>query len=104
MWNRCRSRLGPVGKVVGLDLNAGMLEIARSLTWSAPTPVEWHEANAFDLPFDDGYFDLVLCQQGLQFFPDRAAPCSASWRAAWAECLATHSIRPRVPEPVQVGV
>ena len=67
------SRVGAEGKVVGLDLNGGMLEVARSLPWTAPAPVEWREANALDLPFEDGSFDLVLCQQGLQFFPDRIA-------------------------------
>jgi SAM-dependent methyltransferase len=34
-------------------------------------PIEWIEGSALDLPFDDGSFDLVLCQLGLQFFPDR---------------------------------
>ncbi len=34
------SRVGAAGKVVGLDLNAGMLEVARSLPWTAPAPVE----------------------------------------------------------------
>ena len=67
------SRVGAAGKVVGLDLNAGMLEVARSLPWTAPAPVEWREANALDLPFEDGSFDLVVCQQGLQFIPDRLA-------------------------------
>jgi ubiquinone/menaquinone biosynthesis C-methylase UbiE len=59
------------GKVVGLDLNAGMLDVARSLPWTALAPVEWCQADALDLPFEDESFDLVLCQQGLQFFPDR---------------------------------
>ena len=33
--------------------------------------IEWLEGSALDLPFTDGTFDLVLCQLGLQFFPDR---------------------------------
>ncbi len=67
------SHIGATGKVVGLDINAGMLEVARSVPWTAPAQVEWREANALELPFDDGSFDLVLCQQGLQFFPNRLA-------------------------------
>jgi ubiquinone/menaquinone biosynthesis C-methylase UbiE len=67
------ARVSPTGKVLGVDLNAGMLEIARSVPWNASASVEWRQANALDLPFDDGTFDLVLCQQGLQFFPDRRA-------------------------------
>jgi ubiquinone/menaquinone biosynthesis C-methylase UbiE len=65
--------IGAKGKVIGLDLNAGMLEVAYSVPWTAPAQVEWREANALELPFDDGSFDLVLCQQGLQFFPNRGA-------------------------------
>jgi ubiquinone/menaquinone biosynthesis C-methylase UbiE len=67
------SRVGFMGTVVGLDRNAGMLEVARSLAWTAAAQVEWREANALELPFEDGSFDLVLCQQGIQFFADRPA-------------------------------
>jgi ubiquinone/menaquinone biosynthesis C-methylase UbiE len=58
------------GRVVGLDLNSGMLAVARSAPRAGP-PIEWVEGSVLDLPFDDGSFDLVLCQLGLQFFPDR---------------------------------
>ena len=34
--------------------------------------IEWREGSALELPFDDGAFDLVFCQMGMQFFPDRA--------------------------------
>ncbi len=33
--------------------------------------IEWHEGNAAELPFAGASFQLVLCQQGLQFFTDR---------------------------------
>jgi len=59
------------GKVVGLDLNAGMLAVARRLSQAAGVVVEWQEGSALALPFSDATFDVVLCQQGLQFFPDR---------------------------------
>ena len=59
------------GRVVGLDLNAGMLEVARALNTPEVARIEWHEGSALDLPFPDESFDLVLCQLGLQFFPDR---------------------------------
>jgi ubiquinone/menaquinone biosynthesis C-methylase UbiE len=58
------------GRVVGLDFNPGMLAVARAAA-RAGAPIEWREGSALDLPFADGSFDLVLCQQGLQFFPDR---------------------------------
>jgi SAM-dependent methyltransferase len=59
--------------VVGLDLNPGMLAVARALPPASVTPLEWYEGNVSALPFPDAAFDLVLCQQGLQFFPDRLA-------------------------------
>jgi SAM-dependent methyltransferase len=65
--------VGATGRVVGVDLNAGMLAVARTLPASAGAPVEWREGDAAALPLPDGAFDVVLCQQGLQFFPDRPA-------------------------------
>jgi SAM-dependent methyltransferase len=58
------------GLVTGLDLNAGMLAVARN----APTEgagLIWIEGSALDLPFPADSFDVVFCQQGLQFFPDQ---------------------------------
>ena len=63
-------RVGHGGLVAGLDINPGMLAVARS-TPASGAPIEWHEAAADALPFSDETFDLVLCQLGLQFFPDR---------------------------------
>ena len=65
------SLVGASGQVVGLDMNPGMLEVARSVPQSGAT-VKWQEGNAMALPFPDAAFDGVLCQHGLQFFPDRA--------------------------------
>ena len=63
-------RVGAEGLVAGVDLNPGMLAVARS-TPAGGAPITWHEAPADALPFPDGSFDIVLCQLGLQFFPDR---------------------------------
>jgi ubiquinone/menaquinone biosynthesis C-methylase UbiE len=60
-------QVGHEGRVVGLDVNKNMLEMARRL---APD-IEWHEGNAMELPFSAQEFDAVVCQQGLQFFPDK---------------------------------
>ena len=65
-------RVGTDGRVVGLDLNPGMLAVARSLP-VAGVPIGWVQATAGRLPFPDGSFEVVCCQLGLQFFPDRAA-------------------------------
>lgn len=64
-------RAGVTGRCVGIDLNRGMVAVARSIRQSDSPPIEWLEGNALDLPFRRGSFDVVLCQQGLQFFPDR---------------------------------
>jgi SAM-dependent methyltransferase len=70
------ARVGPTGAVVGVDLNPGMLSVARSVaaTNAQPgAPIQWQKASADKLPFPDGSFDIVYCQLGLQFFADRAA-------------------------------
>ena len=62
-------RVGAGGRVVGIDLNAGMIEAARAA--DGRNTVEWRTGDAAALPFADASFDVVLCQQGVQFFPDR---------------------------------
>jgi ubiquinone/menaquinone biosynthesis C-methylase UbiE len=71
-------RVGPTGTVVGLDLNPGMLAVAAaasSANGGAPTsaPIAWRQGSAIDMPLPDASFDVVYCQLGLQFFPDRLA-------------------------------
>ena len=63
-------RVGPTGGVVGLDFLPDMLDYARSQPTTDP-PVEWEHASADDMPFPDEAFTIVLCQHGLQFFPDK---------------------------------
>ena len=65
--------VGPQGRVVGLDISPAMLAVARSLAPADGAPIEWYEGSGTEMPFPDGSFDLVLCQQGLQFFPDKQA-------------------------------
>jgi ubiquinone/menaquinone biosynthesis C-methylase UbiE len=64
----CAGRVGENGSVAGLDINDGMLAMARS---KAPG-IDWRQGRAESLPFDDGYFDAVVSQFGLMFFADRA--------------------------------
>jgi SAM-dependent methyltransferase len=64
---------GPHGKVSGLDIDPGVIEVARRVARGTPARIDWHCANALAMPFHDGTFDLCLCLQGLQFFPDRLA-------------------------------
>jgi len=59
------------------DLNEPMLEIARRKLAGA-ADIRAMVADAMDLPFADKSFDLIVCQFGVMFFPDK----SASFRTA----------------------
>lgn len=65
-------RVGSSGLVAGLDVNPGMLSVARSVT-PRSTRIDWHEASAEAMPLPDEAFDAVVCQMGLQFFSDKVA-------------------------------
>lgn len=65
-------QVGDAGTVAGLDLNPGMLAVARATT-AADQRITWHEASAEDMPLPDGCVDVVLCQMGLQFMADKVA-------------------------------
>jgi len=64
-------RVAPFGQVVGLDLNEGMLAVARERSAEEGTSIVWRQGDATALPFANAEFDVVLCQQGLQFVPDK---------------------------------
>jgi ubiquinone/menaquinone biosynthesis C-methylase UbiE len=67
-------RSGADGRVVASDVSGPMLAAASALDAAAgAAPIEYREAPAEALPFADGSFDTVVCQQGLQFFPRQAA-------------------------------
>jgi len=55
--------------IVATDLNQAMIDHAASVGTSRP--VEWKQADAMKLPFDDASFDAVVCQFGVMFFPDK---------------------------------
>ena len=66
-------RVGGHGWVAGIDINPGMLAVARSSLAGPESGIGWFLGSALALPFADAGFDVVLCQLGLQFFPDRPA-------------------------------
>ena len=65
------AELGPSGQITGLDLNEGMLEVAKGIEMPGDGKLSWVRGSALDMDFPDASFDVVLCQQGLQFFPDQ---------------------------------
>lgn len=57
-------------QIIATDLNQAMLD--QAATVATARPVQWRQADAQDLPFEDGSFDVVVCQFGAMFFPDKA--------------------------------
>jgi len=64
--------------IVATDLNQPMLDQAAAL--GTKRPVAWRQADAMQLPFQDGTFDAVVCQFGVMFFPDKARALSEAHR------------------------
>jgi ubiquinone/menaquinone biosynthesis C-methylase UbiE len=65
-------RVGADGRVVGVDLNESMIEAAQAVSSiDTRNNIEWRTGDVAALPFANATFDAVLCQQGVQFFPDR---------------------------------
>ena len=63
-------RLSPGARYVVTDLNRPMLDYAASQQ-ARDSRITWRQADALALPFDDAAFDVVCCQFGAMFFPDR---------------------------------
>jgi SAM-dependent methyltransferase len=74
----------PTGRVLGADVTASMLAVAAQQTSTIEPRIEWHETGADHLPFADGSFDAVVCQQGMQFFPDLPAAAREATRVTRA--------------------
>jgi len=119
-------RAGPEGSVVATDVSEPMLSLAAA----RPLPddsaeIEYLEARADRLPFPDESFDVVLCQQGLQFFTERLDAAREMYRvlraggtvgaAVWAaghrlepfddyaEALAATGVEPPFPRAFDNG-
>ena len=60
----------PDASYVATDLNQPMLDYARAKQ-PPDSRIRWQQADAQALPFEDATFDLVCCQFGVMFFPDR---------------------------------
>jgi ubiquinone/menaquinone biosynthesis C-methylase UbiE len=86
-----KERLGSTANIVGIDLSPAMLAVARRVAG-----IDWREGDAGALPLHDNeQFDVVVCQQGLQFFADRTAAARQMHRALAAHGrLAVSTWRP----------
>ena len=63
--------------ITATDLNQAMIELGKIKP--GMERVNWQQADATKLPFPDGAFDLIVCQFGVMFFPDK--------RASFNECF-----------------
>jgi ubiquinone/menaquinone biosynthesis C-methylase UbiE len=68
----------PQAQIVATDLNPVMIDFAAQRVRSER--VAFQRADAQDLPFPDGSFDLVVCQFGVMFFPDKVRANREAWR------------------------
>lgn len=69
----------PASRIVATDLNPGMFEFAQR-KFRASDKIEWQQADAVALPFPDRSFDLIVCQFGFMFVPDKPAAMRECFR------------------------
>lgn len=74
------AQMNPAGKVIGVDVNAGMLRVAQALPPVPGAQIAWRQASAYDLGLADASVDAILCAQSLQFMPQRADALRQMWR------------------------
>lgn len=68
------ARLTRSGRLIAADISPAMLAVARAKPVDAAwAPIEWLESPAAPIPLPDASVDIITCQQGLQFFPDKRA-------------------------------
>lgn len=73
-------QLGATGQVTGVDLNPAMLAVAAVHAPASGAPIDWRAGDAGALPCAEASYDVVLCQQGLQFFADPAQALREMYR------------------------
>jgi ubiquinone/menaquinone biosynthesis C-methylase UbiE len=75
--------VGPEGRVVASDISPAMLAVAAAKPVDpAWAPIDYLECPVTAIDAAEGSFDAVLCQQGLQFFPDRGRAVGEMRRVA----------------------
>lgn len=65
-----RATLPPVCKIIASDLNDPMMDVARS-KFPNDTSVSFRVVDAMDIPMNDASVDVIACQFGVMFFPDK---------------------------------
>jgi ubiquinone/menaquinone biosynthesis C-methylase UbiE len=68
----------PDTEITATDLNPGMLSLAKKIVLSPR--IKWNIVDACDIPYDDNTFDVIICQFGIMFFPDKPKAVSEAYR------------------------
>ena len=82
--------------IVATDLNQAMLDLASEV--GTKRPVEWRQADAMQLPFEDSVFDAVVCQFGVMFFPEKSKAFSEARRVLRPEGVFVFNVWDRLEE------
>jgi SAM-dependent methyltransferase len=82
--------------IVASDLNQAMLDQAVAV--GTMRPVEWRQADAMRLPFEDGAFDAVVCQFGVMFFPEKAKAFAEAHRVLRSGGILMFNVWDRIQE------
>ncbi|WP_426423721.1 class I SAM-dependent methyltransferase [Bradyrhizobium genosp. A] len=97
---RAVAALLPAGvRYVATDLNEPMLAVAKQRQGEDPR-MTWRLADALTLPFDDAAFDVVCCQFGAMFFPDRSKGYAEAKRVLKPDGTYLFSVWDRIEENV----
>ena len=94
---RLREHLSGSVRLVAVDLSKAMLDYARAKL-TARQDIEWHEADALELPFDDSEFAAIVCGFGIMFMPDRAAALSEARRVVTEGGILLFNVWDRIEE------
>lgn len=92
-----RNKLPKSVRLIATDLNEAMLAYA-SAKLGKDVAIEWQQADAAALPFDDGTFDAVVCQFGLMFIPDKLAAVREAHRVLVPNGLFVFSVWDSIDE------
>jgi ubiquinone/menaquinone biosynthesis C-methylase UbiE len=68
---RAERLVGARGRSTGIDIDPAMIEVAKAAALREGVQIDYLCASASELPFEAASFDVVLCQQGLQYFPEK---------------------------------
>ena len=83
-------------ELLATDLNQPMLDRAAAV--GTRRPVQWQQADATRLPFDDASFDIVVCQFGVMFFPDKVRAFSEARRVLRRDGVLLFNVWDRIEE------